>query len=266
MPLTFAAITPHPPVMVPGVGSAADLQKCRRTVTAMNRLALEFAATKPDHVLVVSPHAPSAPTAFAVNIAPSFEVSLLDFGVSKPVYKIAGDRDFATQLLLAADKTPGLAIAPVAVTTLDHGVAAPFSYLLAEHSRFKLLPLSFSDVSREEHFRYGNLLGKIIAAQSDQIAFIASGDLSHRLTTAAPAGFSPQGKIFDQQLVAALKEMDVKKIMKLDENLVADAGECGLRSILILMGLLDKHTVKPEILSYEGPFGVGYLVANFKFK
>jgi aromatic ring-opening dioxygenase LigB subunit len=46
--------------------------------------------------------------------------------------------------------------------------------------------------------------------------------------------------------------------------LVQSAGECGLRSIVILMGALDGLKVKPEILSYEGPFGVGYLVASLE--
>ena len=48
-----------------------------------------------------------------------------------------------------------------------------------------------------------------------------------------------------------------------DEDFVEAAGECGYRSILILLGALDSLDLKPEILSYEGPFGVGYLVANY---
>jgi len=52
----------------------------------------------------------------------------------------------------------------------------------------------------------------------------------------------------------------------MDKNLVEEAGECGYRSIIILLGALDGLDWKPEILSYEAPFGVGYLVANFKIK
>jgi hypothetical protein len=35
---------------------------------------------------------------------------------------------------------------------------------------------------------------------------------------------------------------------------------------LILLGLLDGLKTKPEVISYEGPFGVGYLVANYILK
>jgi AmmeMemoRadiSam system protein A len=51
--------------------------------------------------------------------------------------------------------------------------------------------------------------------------------------------------------------------MDLDEDLINRAGECGLRSIVIMLGALDGLDVRPEVLSYEGPFGVGYLVASF---
>jgi len=45
---------------------------------------------------------------------------------------------------------------------------------------------------------------------------------------------------------------------------VEEAGECGFRSILIILGILNQLDCKFDALSYEGPFGVGYLTANFK--
>ena len=54
------------------------------------------------------------------------------------------------------------------------------------------------------------------------------------------------------------------EILNLDERLIEQAGECGLRSFIILLGILNDIKYQPKILSYEGPFGVGYLVANFK--
>ena len=53
----------------------------------------------------------------------------------------------------------------------------------------------------------------------------------------------------------------------MDKNLIEEAGECGYKSIIILLGALSLvPNFKFEILSYEGPFGVGYLVANAKVK
>ena len=42
------------------------------------------------------------------------------------------------------------------------------------------------------------------------------------------------------------------------------AAECGLRSFIIMAGALDGKAVKPELLSYEGTFGVGYGVAAYE--
>jgi len=51
----------------------------------------------------------------------------------------------------------------------------------------------------------------------------------------------------------------------MNEKLISDAGECGLKSIAILLGILEGIKYEPQILSYEGPFGVGYLTAEFIF-
>ena len=40
-------------------------------------------------------------------------------------------------------------------------------------------------------------------------------------------------------------------------------GECGLRSFIMMFGALDEYEIKSEVYSYEGPFGVGYAVAEF---
>jgi AmmeMemoRadiSam system protein A len=46
----------------------------------------------------------------------------------------------------------------------------------------------------------------------------------------------------------------------MDKNLIENAGECGLRPIIMVMGALDGKQARSEVLSYEAPFGVGYCV------
>ncbi|PIZ48331.1 hypothetical protein COY29_03960, partial [Candidatus Woesebacteria bacterium CG_4_10_14_0_2_um_filter_39_14] len=97
-------------------------------------------------------------------------------------------------------------------------------------------------------------------------AWIASGDMSHRLKEDGPYGFHPSGPQFDQEFIRLLKNKDIRGILNLNPRLIEEAGECGLRSFSMLLGALtaDKTDWQPEILSYEGPFGVGYLVAKLK--
>ncbi len=101
--------------------------------------------------------------------------------------------------------------------------------------------------------------------ENRRVVVIASGDLSHCLKEDGPYGFNPDGPKFDKTLVETLKKKDIQTILKLDD-MFPEAGECGLRSFCFLLGILEESKInyQPEILSYEGPFGVGYLVVNFK--
>lgn len=93
---------------------------------------------------------------------------------------------------------------------------------------------------------------------------MASGDLSHRLLPGAPAGYDPQGKVFDEEVVRLVGKGDIPGLMSLDPELVERAGECGYRTMIMMLGALDGYRVEAEVLSYEGPFGVGYMVAALK--
>ena len=61
-----------------------------------------------------------------------------------------------------------------------------------------------------------------------------------------------------------VEKKDIKGLLKLDPDFIDEAGECGLRSLIILFGILNSIEYTPEVYSYEGPFGVGYLAVNFK--
>ncbi|MBU4601067.1 AmmeMemoRadiSam system protein A, partial [Patescibacteria group bacterium] len=67
-----------------------------------------------------------------------------------------------------------------------------------------------------------------------------------------------------KKLIEYLKKKDAKSIIEIKHDLIYEAGECGLKSIVILLGILDGINCKPKLLSYEGPFGVGYLVMQFE--
>ena len=77
-----------------------------------------------------------------------------------------------------------------------------------------------------------------------------------------PYGFAPEGPLFDRTLADIIKEVDFKKLISIDQELFYKAGECGLRSFFIMAGALNGLNVNSKILSYEGTFGVGYMVAE----
>ena len=75
---------------------------------------------------------------------------------------------------------------------------------------------------------YGTRMGQILDELPGRYAFVASGDLSHRLKEDGPYGFDSAGPEFDQAILKALQR-DTKKLIGLPVDLVEKAGECGYR-------------------------------------
>jgi len=208
MPIIFASISPHPPIILPSVGSKADREKVKKTIESLELLGKKMKEINPNSIIISAPHP--------------------DWGFNVPLFFLA--RDFKGEI--------------------------------EQH----LIGLE----SPQFHFEQGKKLYQKIVGGSPptkKVAIIASGDLSHCLKEEGPYGFHPDGPKFDKDLIDALRKKDIEKILKLND-LYPEAGECGLRSFCFLLGILEASGIEyqPEILSYEGPFGVGYLVANFNLK
>lgn len=54
--INFACISPHPPLLLPLVGSKEDREKVKSTVGALNKLGNEFKKLNPDVLIISSPH------------------------------------------------------------------------------------------------------------------------------------------------------------------------------------------------------------------
>ncbi len=126
--------------------------------------------------------------------------------------------------------------------------------------------LGYSFLSNEDHVRFGSCLGRAIRDVGRPVALIASGDLSHRLKPEAPAGFNPTAYIFDDEIVDALRANNPERIVQINQKLRELAGECGYRSMLIAVGATSELPPSCEVLNYEAPFGVGYMVAQLTSK
>ena len=207
MPIVFAAISPHPPIILPSVGSEGDREQVRNTINALKKAGEKLKKFDPDVIIISSPHS-------------------------------------------------------------DWGFQVPLLYL-AEGFKGKIETLLIGNEKPEFYFEQGRKLCADYGMQKskDRYGLIASGDLSHCLKKEGPYGFNPEGPEFDKELIEGIKKKDIKNILKLDD-IYPGAGECGLRSICFILGILQEAKInwQAEVLSYEGPWGVGYLVANFKLK
>ncbi|MDI3281205.1 MAG: AmmeMemoRadiSam system protein A, partial [Bacillota bacterium] len=147
---------------------------------------------------------------------------------------------------------------------LDHGALVPLYYLDRGGVDLPLVSLTMALLPPVQLYRAGLAIREAAAAVGRRVAVVASGDLSHRLIPGAPAGYHPEGARFDREIVEYLRRGDAASILGMDEAYLERAWECGYRPLVMMLGSLDGYAVEPSVLSYEGPFGVGYAVAVWK--
>ncbi len=268
--LKIIGITPHPPLIIPGV-SPGDISRVRQTVSGMERLSLRISEAEPELLIVISPHGPLLYDGIAVLEGPWLEGDFSDFGAPGAKVRLETDSALLEQL---QRETEGEPLRPVIVgagdgrhrrkLSLDHGAAVPLYYLQQAGLSVPGLHLTYTFAPKGDLYRFGQALRRAVEARGLPAAVIASGDLSHRLIPGAPSGYNPRGAEYDRLMVELLRQGRVQDILDLDEKFVEEAGECALRSFLIALGMFSRQLFKTEIFSYEGPFGVGYLVAELR--
>jgi AmmeMemoRadiSam system protein A len=126
----------------------------------------------------------------------------------------------------------------------------------------RVVALGYTFLPNQDHLRFGSCIRSAADKLGRRVAIVASGDLSHRLKPEAPAGYNPNAHLFDEEVVAALSANAPERIVNIDQNLRRLAGECGYRSMLVALGATQGLPQACEVLNYEAPFGVGYMVAQ----
>lgn len=267
MPLNKASLLPHSPLLIPEIGRA-NHALLNKTSVAYQQVAAEMKEAGIETVVIISPHGLSQENNFTLNVAPEMRLNFKDFGFIQRKNFLLGDSLLADQIKkhlgeIGAETKLKL----VSEADLDYGSAIPAYLLKGLLSDFRLIVLAPAEnLNLQEHFLFGKQLQEIFQAQEKPIAVIASGDLSHRLKRKSPGGYSPKGAKFDNKIIEYLSEPKdaAENIFKLDAKLIKEAGECALKPIVILLGLISKLPTDPKILAYQTDFGIGYLSLDYK--
>jgi aromatic ring-opening dioxygenase LigB subunit len=256
--------------MVPEVGGA-ELSKVEITVRSMQAVRAKTAVLRPDTIVLLSPHAPMMTQKMGVSLASSYGGNLVRFGAPEVVIEADADEALARTLLERAvegDAPVAATASPGDTVDLDHGSVVPLVYVLGdlEHA-CRLVLLSFSLLDLQEHARFGAIVGEVLLDVPQRVLYVASSDLSHRLKPGAPVGFDPRGAEFDRQIASTFAAGDWRGMLSIDPDLADAAGECGYRSLAVLSGVVaavqtSGARTSNHLYSYEGPFGVGYLVGE----
>ena len=258
-PIVFAGLMPHAPILVPGVGQER-LAEVTATAQAMATVSRHAMAAQPDTVVLVSPHSPRQPGAFGIWQTRKLRGSLEMFGSPEDRVDLPLDRAFAEKLEAAAARRE-LRTWQITGQPLDHGAVVPLCYLAAAGWKGPTVILSLNYTGDGGL----NELGEAITATSQELnrrtAVIASGDMSHRLTASAPCGFHSEAHKFDETFIALLRKGAYHDIQQIDASLQELAAEDVADSTTVALAASHYRTDGHAVLSYEGPFGVGYGVA-----
>ncbi len=259
--LLGAVLLPHPPIMVRGVGGN---QACRveRTVRAIDEAGARIGDLDPEVIVLISPHGPVSRGGPVITAPPVMNGDLSAFGSGRDRVTFRGDAVLGRALVnslseagmestMVDDKISG---------GMDHGAVVPLTYV-ARHTNPSLVLVSGLGHDPQTARDVGQLLARAVEETGRRGVLIISGDLSHRLKPDAPAGFAPEGAQFDQNLLDLLVRGQGEAIRNLCPTLVDRAGECGYIPVCLLSGALGDRW-RGRVLSYEGPFGVGYAVAQ----
>lgn len=259
--LSKAYIVPHPPIILPEIGKGQE-RVIQNTMNAYRMIAHDIASSKPQTIIVISPHAPCYRDYIQISDGPQAFGSFEAFGVKDVDMKVLYDEDFVDMLCSAA-AAEGLPAGTLGEQnqTLDHGTMVPLHFILQEYTDFRLVRISVSGLNRDTQVAFGDCLRRVIDESQRNVAVIASGDLSHKLKEDGPYGFHPMGPVFDEQIVSMIKDNDYARLLDMDENIVEESANCGYPAFLMLYGVLQAYPIDSQFLSYEGPFGVGYATA-----
>ena len=257
--LVFAGIAPHPPIMVPEVGREA-IADVRRSIDAMAALTGRVIESEAETVILISPHAPLEPDAFVAYAGPELHADFANFRAPTATVHAELDEELLKEITRAGAEQKFEVVRIRG--DLDHGTAVPLYFLQRYGWYGRVVALGYSFLSNEDHLRFGNCIRAAIDKVGRRVAFIASGDLSHRLKPGAPAGYNREAHLFDEEVVEAIRSNSTRRIVTINQELRRTAGECGYRSMLVAIGVAQELESRCEVISYEAPFGVGYMVAQ----
>jgi AmmeMemoRadiSam system protein A len=260
MPIVYACISPHPPIIVPEVGRGRE-REVQRTLDALAQVADELASHRPELAVLIAVHGPLHPTSFTLLDAERAEGDFAQWGAPQVHLSFPVDRE-AVQAVRREALARGLPLRTVSQWDLDWSVTVPLYHLRPGLEGARLLLLNISFLSPRDHFHMGQAVRAAIDGLGHRAAVIASADLSHRLSPEGPYGFDPAGPELDRRLEEAVANWDVEAVLSLPLEFRERAGDDAVPSLSFLMGALDGLQVRPRVLSHEGPWGVGYMVAS----
>jgi len=262
MPLQAAYIFPHPPLAVPAVGGGQEL-KIKKTLASLDNAAQAIASLSPETIIFITPHSTVYADYFHISPGAKAKGDLSKFRAEDTIFSTGYDTELIAEIceLVSKNDIPA-GCEGENDAALDHGFTVPMWFVNRRYTDYKSIRISPSGLNKSQHYRFGQCIKEAVDKSKKRVVIIASGDLSHKLSVEGPYGYATEGTKFDAAITEIFSQGDFLSLFNISELLREKAAECGYNPFLILAGCLDRQKVNCDLMSYEGPFGVGYAVAG----
>src|SRR2546422_2462996 len=206
MGLVIAAIAPHGGIAIAEACKPDEVDVAAITRAGMEELGRAFADSRPDVVVIATPHNVHISGAIGVIVAARLAGQLPD-GHESIALDVPCDATLAWLLLetMAAD---GLSVAGVsfgandpqaAVAPMDWGVLIPLWFMGGRTDpAIPIVVVAPSrDLPADAHVKAGAAIASAAGASGKRVAFIASADHGHAHRASGPYGYHPDAKVYD---------------------------------------------------------------------
>lgn len=266
MGIKAAYMVPHPPLIIPSVGKGEE-KRIQKTIDAYEEIGQRISAHRPESIVLISPHQTMYADYFHISPGESAQGDFSEFRAGQEKIEVSYDREFVKKMCeLAGEKHLPAGTLGEKEKKLDHGTMVPLYFINRYWKDYRLVRIGLSGLPLVSHYVLGQCIKEAAESLGRKAVLVASGDLSHCLKADGPYGFQEEGPIYDRDIMEVMGKGKFLELFDFSEEFCSRAGECGHRSFVILSGTLDKMSVDPKRLSYEGPFGVGYGICSYEVK
>lgn len=263
-------LLPHPPIALSEIGKGEE-EKISSTRESMYAVGKDIRQKAPKTIILITPHGAMFEDAIALSDKDEIYGDFKDFNAPLVSMKLPLNRALTNTIYELANKEeiPAVLVTKELLSDynepflLDHGAMVPLYFINQYYKDYQLVHITYAPLDDISLYRFGMVIQRAVDRLKEKAVVIASGDLSHRLKKEGPYQYNPLGPKFDKEFLDLLSQGDTLGILSMDKETISGAGECGRRSVLVLLGTLDGKKFKGELLGYEGTFGVGYGIMKF---
>ena len=257
--IVYAGYIPYLPIS-PAQYTSQRKKELKKTLNSLSEIRNDLYAVMPDTVVLIGPSDSMSPDAFSILYSDQYITNYKEIGDYESKREVFGDLELIQSIKESTYKYFPLR-SPHA-KELSYQFSFGVDVLMPIGKRYKIVPISYTMLDAKDHVRFGAILRDVFEDSQKRVAVIAIGNQSHSLTKNGPAPLNEAGKKYDSLVKKCVNDNNLFGLISVRSEQLNNIFECGHKQWLIMAGILQDMQIHPKLLSYEHPYGVGYLSAS----